>query len=53
MIGLEDWSDRFSRNVQATNWIEVKKKQFSLLDNKFLLVFILTCPTGLSKYGTT
>ena len=32
----EDRLDRFSRNAQATNWIEVTKEQFGVLDNKFL-----------------
>lgn len=29
----EDWLDRFSRNGQATNWIEVSQEQFGMLDN--------------------
>ena len=31
----EDWLDRFSRNAQATNWIEVMKKIF-VCQNEFL-----------------
>jgi len=35
---LEDRFDRFSRNAEATNWIEVMKlKQFGVLDNKSLI----------------
>ena len=33
----EDRLDRFSRNAQAMNWIEVTKEQFGVLDNKFLI----------------
>ena len=38
----EDRLDRFSRNAQATNWIEVTKKKNCLLKRICFLRFVLT-----------